>query len=294
MRKWSKCWRQVVNKILARLLSFSNWYARVSDKNLIKPGRRLVLTRDAVKDRHFLTGAVLEWLVLTESTTLALLVEIESDVETNLRFTFALPYLLTVSLSLNINRRWEWLDRRAAGVLWKVSYLYGLLFSRKKNGAYWGFSEILKEHHLPCGFYWQWSWRDLHGPMTVTNTTGPMTVVLVTIPPSFGYPRKEIEMRLIPRTTIRRWKRFWKRDEVIKGYEYGVDEPPVPSPQSLRWGFGTTLYGGFFRGALTPMDAVHQYIYEVDKVRLAYRRAMMQDRAKGASAFVADATPTLS
>lgn len=251
MKRWSKCWRRVVNRVLAGVLGRTNWFAYVGEKEQDSEYRYLRFGRDdKPRSNTSLRRGAFGWMFFSPRNTFALEVNIRYDSEDTFTFHCSLPWLVGVFLTLDL------------GFLKSIEVhdelQYGFNIDRTGGRLGWHVSDDPQR----TTFARHWRWEDLHGTLTVTHKAGTPMDVIYTQPGDRYHPGTTThEMTLIPRTTRRSWTRFWKRDEVFSGYEVSLNKPPlIPVRGIARLASRTTdgIYGVFIEAA-SPGEAVVRY-----------------------------------
>jgi hypothetical protein len=254
MKRWSKCWRRVVNRVLTKVLSSTNWHAFVGDKTSQSDYRTLFFGRDDAGVEGQVKRGSLGWSLCNRLNTLKFTLTLRHNEEDTFILQLSLPWLVSLVVSVDVGLL-EWIERKVGHY---GEARYGV---EVDHSGYWlgwrANEEAAFQTFTKRGF-----WADLHGAPKVTVTTGASQELVYTQPGDKVFPQTTThDLLLIPRTTRRSWPRFWKKDELQTGYELYFDQPPpIPARGIARLANRTTdgIYGTFIE-AVSPGEAISRY-----------------------------------
>ena len=252
MKRWSKCWRRVVNRVLAKLFVSTNWHAWVGEKSPSSDCRNMWIVRENEVKPKQLRKIGIGWS-LFGTRSLAFQWTINHDPDDTFTFHIAVPYLFGLYLSFDV----DYLDWVKGWVGAYDEALYG--FKAAAGGLKVSWCETEEEEFTK--FAWFFDWRELHGKPKVSTTADKPLEVVYTQPADKLFPLSTHDMLLIPETTRWTWPRFWKKDKVRQGYQVSFDNPPpIPARGIARMANRKTdgIYGVFIE-ACSPGEAVVRY-----------------------------------
>lgn len=273
MKRWSKCWRRVVNRGLAQLLKLSDWHAYVAekgDKSSQSKFRWLRFSRDGevlksgVKPETCqLRRGSFGWLFCNATNPLALTWTLMHDAEDTVVIHFSLPWLCGFYLTLDIGYL-NWIKARVGEY---GEARYGFEIDRRGIELEWCNAEDQRR----TVFHWVFGWDQIHGKPVVTTTTSKPVEVMYVQPAGGEFASSSHLIQLIYRTTHWKWPRFWKPDVRVSGFEVALEEPPAIPAKGIARAVGRKtdgIYGTFIRDVLGPADAVQRYREMVHAARV--------------------------
>lgn len=239
---WKKCWRKLANKMLTKVLVFSdNWSAYFTDQEfrVRNSGTFGIRTIDLW----------LRWFKPFHD--LQLMFEIDNDDENTVTLFFSLPWLVRGGIALDM-RRWQWTERFVGQ---DGSRSWGFRMGRRDFTFNWGLQQGAVWGDLPRGYTRTMTWeRLLNGKATSTTSCQPTQIHDYVQIGTHGYGSSSHEIRLLFMTTTTKWSRWWKPNQVVSGCEIKLDEPPACGPK-----LSDRIYSAFVTDVSTVGEAVDRY-----------------------------------